>query len=59
MQTDTEAFFKYIFEFLGELERRITSGEISVDDILQAGREALNEEIYAEQNSGTHGHGKH
>ena len=42
-------FFKYIFEFLSELERRISSGEISVDDILAAGRQALNEEAYDEQ----------
>ena len=41
MQTDTEMFFKYIFDFLAELERRINSGEISIDDILAMGRMAL------------------
>ena len=38
VQTDTEIFFKYIFDFLGELERRIASGEISPEEILAMGR---------------------
>ena len=41
MQTDTEMFFQYIFDFLGELERRINSGELSIEDILAMGRDAL------------------
>ena len=36
-------FFQYIFDFLGELERRINAGEISLEDILSLGREALGE----------------
>mmetsp|Transcript_10498 Transcript_10498/g.12976 ORF Transcript_10498/g.12976 Transcript_10498/m.12976 type:complete len:102 (-) Transcript_10498:563-868(-) len=36
-QTDTELFFQYIFDFLGELERRINNGEIKVEDILRMG----------------------
>ena len=34
-------FFQYIFDFLGELERRINSGEISIEDILAMGNDAL------------------
>lgn len=41
MQTDSEMFFQYIFDFLGELERRINSGEISIEDILAMGNDAL------------------
>ena len=41
MQTDAEMFFQYIFDFLGELERRINSGEISIEDILAMGNDAL------------------
>ena len=44
MQTDTEMFFKYIFDFLGELERRINSGELSIEDILKMGRDSLGEQ---------------
>ena len=39
IQTDTEQFFAYIFAYLNELEKRISSGEISVDEILKRGRE--------------------
>ena len=39
-QTDTEMFFQYIFDFLGELERRINNGDIKVEDILRLGGQA-------------------
>ena len=38
VQTDTEIFFKYIFDFMGELEKRISSGEITLEDIMAMGR---------------------
>ena len=41
IQTDTEEFFQYVFSFLGELERRINSGEVSIEDILAMGRTVL------------------
>lgn len=53
MQTDTEMFFKYIFDFLGELERRINSGEISVDDILAMGRMAHGQQHSEDQAAGS------
>jgi hypothetical protein len=34
MQTDTELFFRFIFDYLEALEQRISSGEISIDEIL-------------------------
>ena len=43
VQTDTEFFFQYIFDFLGELERRINSGELSLEEILKLGKEAMGE----------------
>lgn len=33
-------FFQYIFDFLGELERRINNGDIKVEDILRLGGQA-------------------
>lgn len=48
VQTDTEMFFKYIFDFLGELERRINSGELSIEDILAMGRQAQQEQMEEE-----------
>ena len=45
VQTDTEIFFKYIFDFMGELERRISSGEITLEDILAMGRMSKGEEL--------------
>ena len=43
-QTDTEMFFKYIFDFLALLEKRISSGEISIEEILAQGRQAMFED---------------
>lgn len=40
MQTDTEVFFKYIFDFLGELGRLIDTGEICVEDVVKLGENA-------------------
>ena len=37
IQTDPEVFFKYIFEFLGEIGRLIDSGEMCVEDIIKQG----------------------
>jgi len=41
VQTDAEMFFVYIFDFLNELEKRISSGDISVEDIVNQGKDAL------------------
>ena len=48
VQTDTEIFFKYIFDFMGELERRISSGEITPEDIMAMGRMSYSEKLEKE-----------
>lgn len=37
VQTDPEIFFNYIFDFLNALEAKISSGEISVEEVLERG----------------------
>ena len=43
MQTETEQFFVYIFDYLAELEKKISSKEITIEEILIRGREAMYE----------------
>lgn len=54
VQTDTEMFFLYMFQFISELENRINSGELSIDDILAMGRLAIGEK-HAKENAAAGG----
>ena len=41
IQTDAEKFFSYILDFLSHLEARIANGDLSVEDVLEEGRQLL------------------
>ena len=44
IQTDAEKFFSFVLDFLSLLENRITSGEISIDEVLEHGHLILEAE---------------
>ena len=41
IQTEAEKFFSYILDFLSHLETRIANGDLSIEDVLDQGRQVL------------------